>query len=121
MNASRISAVIAAALMAASCEPPATETNAYQPPDPYAAPAPQKTMPTASAAPIGGPEQVAAAAIEDAGHPCGEISAAVRVPKDGSILAVCTNGERYRVFTMERVGTVAMKCSAAEKLGVKGC
>jgi hypothetical protein len=40
--------------------------------------------------------------------------------KDGSIRAVCSNGEAYRVFTVKGM-TVAMKCSAAAKLGVSGC
>jgi hypothetical protein len=40
---------------------------------------------------------------------------------DGSIKAVCTNGETYRVFTVPKVGSVAMKCSAVIQLGITGC
>ena len=44
---------------------------------------------------------------------------AVRVAKwleDGSVFAICSNGERFRVY-----GKISMKCSAVEKLGVAGC
>jgi hypothetical protein len=43
----------------------------------------------------------------------------VRVAKwleDGSVFAICSNGERFRVY-----GKISMKCSATEKLGVAGC
>jgi hypothetical protein len=35
---------------------------------------------------------------------------------DGTILAFCSNGERFRVGA-----DIAMKCSAVEKLGIAGC
>jgi hypothetical protein len=65
---------------------------------------------------------VAEDAIKDAEHPCGKVTTAVRHPTDGSIIATCSNRERYRVFTMQPINeVVAMRCSAAEKLGVSGC
>jgi hypothetical protein len=70
-------------------------------------------------APKGPAEQVAMAAIKDAGHPCGTIVRATR-SDSGSIRAVCSNGEAYRVFTVNGQ-LIAMKCSAAAKLGVSGC
>ena len=70
-------------------------------------------------APAGPPKEVALAAIQDADHPCGTVVEAVRT-QDGGIRAVCSNGELYRVFTVQG-RTVAMRCSAARKLGVSGC
>src|SRR5262245_48586608 len=70
-------------------------------------------------APAGSPKLVAAAAIKDADHPCGRLLDAVRLP-EGSIRAVCSNGEAYRIFTVDGK-VVAMKCSAAARLGVSGC
>ncbi|CAN0393044.1 unnamed protein product [Phaeothamnion confervicola] len=40
---------------------------------------------------------------------------------DGSIKAFCSNKETFRVFFVRSVGNVAMKCSAAAKIGVAGC
>lgn len=40
---------------------------------------------------------------------------------DGSIRAVCNNEEAFRVFSMPEIGPVALKCSAADELGVSGC
>jgi hypothetical protein len=49
---------------------------------------------------------------------CPYITAALRLG-DGSILTACGNGERFRVFAVANK-LVAMRCSAVEKLGVKG-
>jgi hypothetical protein len=46
---------------------------------------------------------------------CPSVKGANRL-SDGSILAVCSNGERFRVGA-----DIAMKCSAVEKLGIAGC
>jgi hypothetical protein len=46
---------------------------------------------------------------------CPSVTQAKRL-KDGSVYAICSNGERFRVY-----GKISMKCSAAEKLGVAGC
>ena len=40
---------------------------------------------------------------------------------DGSIKALCDNGESFRIFTISGVGPVAMRCSAADRMGVSGC
>ena len=74
---------------------------------------------TIGPAPKGPAEQVAIAAIKDADHPCGTVVRAARTDS-GGIRAVCSNGETYRVFTVDG-RLVAMKCSAAAKLGVSGC
>jgi hypothetical protein len=39
---------------------------------------------------------------------------------DGSINALCQNGERFRVFTY-MLRPIAMRCSVAEATGVEGC
>lgn len=39
---------------------------------------------------------------------------------DGSIRAQCNNRERFMVFGMQGKA-IAMRCSIAEQLGVKGC
>jgi hypothetical protein len=70
-------------------------------------------------APAGEPKTVAATAIQEADHPCGRVLDAYRL-QDGSIKAVCSNRETYRVFVVQGM-TVAMKCSAAAQLGVSGC
>jgi hypothetical protein len=46
---------------------------------------------------------------------CPSVKEAVRL-KDESVYAICSNGERFRVY-----GKISMKCSAAEKLGIAGC
>lgn len=70
-------------------------------------------------APAGSPKTVAAAAIRDADHPCGNVRDAIRLDT-GGIRAVCSNGETYRIFTVDGK-VVAMRCSAAARLGVSGC
>ena len=70
-------------------------------------------------APPGDPKSVASAAIREADHPCGRVLDAVRL-NTGGIRAVCSNGDAYRVFTVEGK-VVAMKCSAAARLGISGC
>lgn len=71
-------------------------------------------------APKGLPKLVAKAAIDEAEHDCGQVVVARRLPQDGSVIAECSNGERYRVFGMKGKGTFAMKCSAAADLGIEG-
>lgn len=70
-------------------------------------------------APAGGAVSVATSAINDAGHKCGKVKSAKRLD-DGSVRAVCSNGESFRIFTVN-ANIIAMKCSAAERMGVKGC
>ena len=45
-------------------------------------------------APQGAPQSIATAAIKDTDHPCGAVL------NDGSIRAVCSNGEAYQVFSL---------------------
>lgn len=63
--------------------------------------------------------RLASRAINQAEHPCPAVVAAVRL-SDGSLRAVCSNSEIYRVM-MFKGEWLAMKCSAAERLGVQGC
>ena len=51
---------------------------------------------------------------------CPSVTTAQRVGVDGSIKAACSNGETFRVFRLNGKA-VAMKCSAAARLGVAGC
>jgi len=52
---------------------------------------------------------------------CPSITKATRY-KDGTIKAICSNGESFRVFTVVKLQKpVAMKCSAVKKLGISGC
>jgi len=62
---------------------------------------------------------MATQAIREADHPCPTVSAAQRV-SDGSIRAACSNGETYRVMIV-RGNWIAMRCSAAERMGITGC
>lgn len=103
--------------------PPDAVTNAPRrdertaPPSRPPAPVPGQTK--IGPAPSGSPEKIAAAAIKDAEHPCGRVVRATRLDI-GGIRAVCSNGEAYRVFTVDGQ-VVAMRCSAAARLGVSGC
>jgi len=74
-------------------------------------------------APPGDAAEVALRAIREAEHPCPKLTRASRLP-DQTIVAVCTNRENYRIFSIRnkagRVMDLAMKCSAAKKLGISG-
>ena len=61
----------------------------------------QRTVegPAESPAPQGAPKSIATAAIKDTDHPCGAVLDAIRL-SDGSIRAVCSNGEAYLVFSL---------------------
>ncbi len=71
------------------------------------------------AAPAGLPRTVATDAIREAGHKCASVAEALRIT-DGSIIAKCTSGQRYRIFNVRDVGTVAMSCEAVANLGIEG-
>lgn len=76
---------------------------------------------TTGPAPAGDAAKVALQMLREAEHPCPRITKATR-GRQGDIYAMCSNGEDYRLFTVtsrER-GTkpLAMRCSAARKLGV---
>ncbi len=82
----------------------------------------QAQPPHIGPAPDGPPRAVASAALRAAAHPCARLLEALRL-RDGSIRALCANGaayETYRIFTIQGE-PVAMKCSAAVRLGMSGC
>ena len=68
-----------------------------------------------ASAPEGSPVAIASRAISDSEQPCGKVNSAAR-DADGVITALCTNGERYAVLSVEGAGTVAIMCSAARAL-----
>lgn len=74
-------------------------------------------------APPGESTAVALRVIRGAEHPCPRVVHASRA-QNQSILAVCSNKETYLVFSIRKssgaVMDVAMKCSAAQAIGVKG-
>lgn len=51
---------------------------------------------------------------------CAMVIESERLP-DGSIRAICDNGEIFRVFSVEGIGGVAMRCSTLVELGMEGC
>lgn len=71
-------------------------------------------------APAGDPARIAAVAIGKAEHPCGHVVQAQRLA-DGSIAALCSNHEDFRITRIAAVGTVAMRCSEVRRMGIKGC
>jgi hypothetical protein len=74
---------------------------------------------TVGSAPSGEPVQVATIAISGAEHPCPKVKKAQR-NSDGSISAICSNKEDYRIFTIDNK-SIVMRCSVIRKLGVNGC
>jgi hypothetical protein len=70
-------------------------------------------------APAGDASTIARKVISQNELPCPKITNAARL-KDGSIKAVCSNKEDYRVMSSNGQ-PIAMRCSVARKLGVKGC
>lgn len=70
-------------------------------------------------APSGDAAKVAIQVIRENEHPCPRVTRASR-NSDGSISAVCSNSEDYRIFSVNGQ-PIAMKCSAARRLGVAGC
>lgn len=72
-------------------------------------------------APPGDAKTVALRVIREAEHPCPKLTEAKR-SADGSLLARCSNGEKYLVFSVRTVSKtmdVAMWCSAAAAIGVE--
>lgn len=73
-------------------------------------------------APPGDPKAIGLRVIREAEHPCPKLITAAR-SSDGSLLARCSNGETYLVFsirTANKTMDLAMKCSAAAAIGVRG-
>ena len=93
-----------------STSPPSAADNGLRP----------STTPTP--APEGNAVAVAQAVIRDnfERSDCPSVTTAQRIGVDGSIKAACSNGETFRVFRVKGKA-VAMKCSAAARLGVAGC
>lgn len=58
-------------------------------------------------APEGLPSRIAREVITASGQKCGGVEKADRDAKDGTIVASCTSGESYRVYTEEGKGPVA--------------
>lgn len=79
-----------------------------------------RTRAAYEAAPAGDPAAVASVAIAKAEHPCGRVVSAARLG-DGSIAAVCSNREDFRITRIPAVGTVAMRCVEVRRMGIKGC
>ncbi len=78
-------------------------------------------LPPMSPAPAGDAAAVSLRIIHDnfAGRTCPRIRQARRL-SDGSIRTTCSNGEAFRVFTLDGEA-VALRCSAAAELGIQGC
>lgn len=73
-------------------------------------PAPAVTPAVAiKAAPDGLPSRVAREVITAGGHKCDGVSEAKRDAKDGSIVASCSGGERYHVYSVDGQGAIATK------------
>jgi hypothetical protein len=70
-------------------------------------------------APPGEAKAVAIRAIADAAHPCPKVKSATR-NSDGSVSAVCSNKEDYRIFTANSK-VLVMRCRVVRKMGIKGC
>ena len=70
------------------------------------APVPAEVM---KAAPEGLPSRVAREVLQAGGHKCDGVSNAERNAQDGSIVATCSGGENYRIYTVEGKGPVATK------------
>ncbi len=67
----------------------------------FSLPPEQRTAagPAENPAPQEAPKSIATAAMKDSDHPCGAVLDAIRL-SDGSIRAVCSNGEAYLVFSL---------------------
>lgn len=62
---------------------------------------PPVERPADNPAPQGVPKSIATAAMKDSNYPCGAVLDATRL-SDGSIRAVCSNGEAYLVFSLSQ-------------------
>ena len=102
-------------LRTSKAAPPASKVAAPAPssPSPPAAPSRQVTVVPSEEM------RIAARAIREAEHRCGQVAVAVRL-SDGSIKAACTNEEVYRVMQV-RGEWFAMSCSAAQRHGIQSC
>lgn len=70
-------------------------------------------------APYGDADSVAARIIHDEERTCaGGVEAAVRSPKDNSIVAQCADGHRYSIFTVNGK-SITLDCDAANRFTQK--
>lgn len=67
----------------------------------------------------GEPLAAAARAMSRAGQSCSHLASAVRL-EDGSIQAMCADGERYRIATVNGV-EVSLHCTRARAVGIANC
>lgn len=97
--------VILAACNSKPAEPEATPTEEVQATQSMA-----PALPPAAAmkpAPEGLPSRIAREVITASGQKCDGVAKAERDAKDGTIIANCSGGESYRVYTEESKGPVA--------------
>jgi hypothetical protein len=112
MRIQTISLIMCAALAACnskSPEPTATPTQSASPAVATPAPAPAAPVAAAKPAPEGLPSRVAREVIAAGGQKCDGVTKAERNTQDGSIVASCTGGESYRIYTIDGQGAVATK------------
>jgi hypothetical protein len=76
-------------------------------------------QPVVGPVPQGDPISLAERMISDAGHSCPELRAA-DLYGDGSVHATCTNGETYRLVTINGM-PLALRCRALTMMGFVGC
>ena len=112
MKAGTIGVIAFSVLLTACNSKPAEQANtsaeASQPAPSMAAPVAPATAPAAmKAAPEGLPSRVAREVITAGGQKCAGVAKADRDAKDGTIVAKCSSGESYRIYTEEGKGAVA--------------
>lgn len=112
MNARTIGMIALCAALAAcnskNPEPAATSTETAGPAMDTPAAAPTPAVAT-KPAPEGLPSRVAREVITASGQKCDGVAKADRNAQDGSIVASCTGGESYLIYTVEGQGPVATK------------
>lgn len=108
MNARTISLIALCAALAAcnSNTPEPTPTSSANAVETVAAPASAPAV-AMKPAPQGLPSRVAREVITASGQKCDGVSKAERNAQDGSIVANCTSGESYKIYTVEGKGPVA--------------
>lgn len=111
MNARTISLIALCSALAAcnSKTPEPAATSSANAVETVAPPAPVSSAPAAAMkpAPQGLPSRVAREVITASGQKCDGVAKAERNAQDGSIVANCTSGESYKVYTVEGKGPVA--------------
>ena len=104
--------VMCAALAACnskSSEPAAAPADSATPAAEVAAPAAAVPAAAIKPAPEMLPSRIAREVITAGKHACADVAKAERNAQDGSIIASCTSGESYRVYTVDGQGPVAVK------------